>query len=80
MVIKEYIMRFVSVCPVKEKTLSVIKDELIVGEYVWTNDSTKISEINAQLTANGFGELTESEIAEINEHIEIIKVDKESVE
>jgi hypothetical protein len=73
-------MRFVSVCPVKEKTLSVIKDELIVGEYVWTNDSTKISEINAQLVNNGFGELTESEIAEINEHIEIIKVDKASAE
>jgi hypothetical protein len=73
-------MRFVSVCPVREKTLSIIKDELIVGEYIWIDDSTKISEINAQLVANGFGELTESEIAEINEHIEIIKVDKESVE
>lgn len=73
-------MRFVCVCPVREKTLSIIKDELIVGEYVWTDDSTKIDEINAQLADNGFGELTESEIAEINEHIEIIKVDKESVE
>jgi hypothetical protein len=73
-------MRFVCVCPVREKTLSIIKDELIVGEYVWSDDSTKIDEINAQLADNGFGELTESEIAEINEHIEIIKVDKESVE
>jgi hypothetical protein len=73
-------MRFVSVCPVREKTLSIIKDELIVGVYVWIDDSTKISEINTQLVANGFGELTESEISEINEHIEIIKVDKESVE
>ena len=73
-------MRFVCVCPVREKTLSIIKDELIVGEYVWTDDSTKIDEINAQLADNGFGDLTESEIAEINEHIEIIKVDKESVE
>jgi hypothetical protein len=73
-------MRFVSVCPVRDKTLSVIKDELIVGEYVWTDDSTKIDEINAQLAENGFGELTESEIAEINQHIEIIKIDKESVE
>jgi hypothetical protein len=73
-------MRFVSVCPVREKTLSIIKDELIVGVYVWVDDSTKIDEINTQLAANGFGELTESEINEINEHIEIIKVDKESVE
>jgi hypothetical protein len=73
-------MRFVSVCPVKEKTLSVIKDEVIVGEYVWTNDSTKISEINNQLTDNGYGELTELEIAEINEHIEIIIEDQKAVE
>lgn len=73
-------MRFVSVHPVKEKTLSFVKDEMIVGEYSWAEDSTKVSEINAQLTANGFGELTESEIIEIDEHLELIRLDKIAAE
>lgn len=73
-------MRFVSVNPVKEKTICFVKNEMIASEFQWINDGNKFNEINNQLIANGFGTLTDSEIIEIEQQIEIIRIDRESVE
>jgi hypothetical protein len=73
-------MRFVSVNPVKDKTICFVKNEMVASEFQWTDDSTKVNEINNQLIANGFGVLTAEEIIEIEKQLEIIRIDRESVE
>lgn len=73
-------MRFVCISPTKEKTLHIIENEMIAGEFNWTNDVSKVEELNSKLTAAGYSPLTQEEINEIDRHLQMIEEDKKSVE
>ena len=73
-------MRFISVSPVKEKTLNIIENEMIVAEFSWSNDDSKIEALNSKLTEEGYSPLTQEEIDEIELHLTMIEEDKKSAE
>jgi hypothetical protein len=73
-------MRFVNISPVKEKTLCIIENEMIVAEFLWVDDDNKIAELNVHLANAGYSPLSSDEIDEIERHILMIDEDKKSIE